>query len=123
LIRPSPRYSSENTPTYIDAITDHTPASLLKGIVDNQLSVGTVISDRAIKSSEEAQKIIQALSRAAVQHNYREIVEELGRVEMMGSSLPDPYLDVPEVRPVTITTVGFTVLASSVIETPSVCFK
>jgi DNA-directed RNA polymerase len=95
----------------------------LKGIVDNQLSVGTVISDRAIKSSEEAQKIIQALSRAAVQHNYREIVEELGRVEMMGSSLPDPYLDVPEVRPVTITTVGFTVLASSVIETPSVCFK
>lgn len=24
----------------------------------------------------------------------------------MGSSLPDPYLDVPEVRPVTITTVS-----------------
>jgi DNA-directed RNA polymerase, mitochondrial len=79
---------------------------LLKGIVDNQLSVVTVVSDRAIKSSEEAQKIIQALTKAAVQHNYPEIIHELGHAEAMGSSLPDPYLDVPEVRPVTVTTVG-----------------
>jgi DNA-directed RNA polymerase len=83
----------------------------LKGIVDNQLSVVTVVSDRAIKSSDEAQKIIQALTRAAVQHNYIEIIRELGSAEAIGSSLPDPFLDVPEVRPVAITTVGFSVLA------------
>ncbi|KAI0299035.1 hypothetical protein B0F90DRAFT_1730231 [Multifurca ochricompacta] len=98
------RYSSENSPTYIDGITSHTPASLLKGIVDNQMSVVTVVSDRAIKSSEEAQNIIRALTKAAVQHNYPEIIRELGQAEAMGSSLPDPYLDVPEVRPVTVNT-------------------
>jgi DNA-directed RNA polymerase len=79
----------------------------LKGIVDNQLSVVTVVSDRAIKSSEEAQKIIRALTAAAVQHNYPEIISELGYAESMASSLPDPYLDVPEVRPVTVTAVSF----------------
>jgi DNA-directed RNA polymerase len=78
----------------------------LKGIVDNQLSVVTVVSDRSIKSSEEAQKIIQALTSAAVQHNYHDIVRELGKAEELGSSLPDPYSDVPEVRPVVVTTVG-----------------
>ncbi|KAI0255570.1 DNA/RNA polymerase [Lactifluus subvellereus] len=98
------RYSSENSLTYIDGITNHTPASILKGIVDNELSVVTVVSDRAIQSSEEAQKIIQALTKAAVQHNYPEIIRELGQAEAMGSSLPDPFLDVPEVRPVSVTT-------------------
>jgi DNA-directed RNA polymerase len=78
----------------------------LKGIVDNQLSAVTVASDRTIKSSEEGQKIIRALTAAAVQHNYPEIIHELGQAESMGSSLPDPYLDVPEVRPVTVTTVS-----------------
>lgn len=98
------RYSSENTPTPISRITDHTPASLLKGIVDNQLSVSTVVSDRAIKSSEEAQKIIKALISAAMQLNYSEIVRELGEAETIGLSVSDPYMDVPEVRPVTVTT-------------------
>jgi DNA-directed RNA polymerase len=80
---------------------------LLKGIVDNQLSVATVVSDRAIKSSEEAQKIIQALTKAAVQYNYPEIIRDLGQAEAMGSSsLPDPYLNVPEVRPVSVTSVS-----------------
>jgi len=78
----------------------------LKGIVDNQLSVVTVVSDRAIKSSEEAQKIIRALTGAAVQHNYKEIIRDLGRAETIGSSLPDPYLNVPEVHPVTVTSVS-----------------
>ncbi len=55
-----------------------------------------------------------------MRHNYREIVDELGRVERMGSSLPDPYLDVPEVYPVNVITVRFTVPASSsVIDTPT----
>ena len=65
-----------------------------------------MVSDRTIKSSEEAQKIIRALTGAAVQHNYPEIIRELGQAESMGSSLPDPLLDVPEVRPVTVTTVS-----------------
>ncbi|KAI9461958.1 DNA/RNA polymerase [Lactarius psammicola] len=98
------RYSSENAPTYIDGVTKHTPGSLLKGIVDNELSIVTVVSDRAIKSSEDAQKIIRALTGAAVQHNYPEIIRELGHAESLGSSLPDPLLDVPEVRPVTVDT-------------------
>jgi hypothetical protein len=78
----------------------------LKGIVDNQLSVDTVISDRAIRSSEEADKIVQELMRVAVQHGYTEIYRELSKVEDIGSTLPDPYSDVPEVRPVTVDTVG-----------------
>ena len=90
----------------------------MKGIVDNQLSVSTVISDRAIKSSEEAQKILQVLAKAAVQHNYREIVHELTDLERDGSSLPDPYSDVPEVRPVTfsmkrVRTEGITLWATT----------
>jgi DNA-directed RNA polymerase len=47
-----------------------------------------------------------------VQLNYSEIVRELGEAETMGSSLPDPYTGVPEVRPVTVTTVGSPVLSS-----------
>ena len=74
--------------------------------------MSNVVSDRAIKSSEEAQKIIKALTSAAVQLNYPEIVRELGEAETMGSSLPDPYSGVPEVRPVTVTTVGSPVLSS-----------
>jgi len=85
------------------------PALLLKGIVDNQFLVSTVVSYRAIKSSEEAQKVIKALTSAAVQLNYSEIVHELGEAETIGSYLPDPYSGVPEVRPVTVTTVGFSV--------------
>lgn len=65
-----------------------------------------MVSDRTIKTSDEAQKIIRALTGAAVQHNYPEIIRELGHAESMGSSLPDPLLDVPEVRPVTVTTVS-----------------
>ncbi|KAH9986955.1 DNA/RNA polymerase [Russula vinacea] len=98
------RYSSENTSTPVDGVTSHTPASLLKEIVDNQLSVVTVVSDRSIKSSEEAQKIIRMLTSAAVQQNYHEIVRELGEAEELGSSLPNPYSNVPEVRPVVVTT-------------------
>jgi hypothetical protein len=82
----------------------------LKGIVDNQLSVLTVVSDRAIKSSDEARKIIKALTSVAVQLKYSEIIHELGEAERMGSSLSDPDMDVPEVRPVAITTVRFSVL-------------
>ena len=47
-----------------------------------------------------------------MQLNYSEIVRELGEAETVGLSLPDPYLGVPEVRPVTVTTVGFFVLSS-----------
>ncbi|KAN0115801.1 hypothetical protein V8E52_006510 [Russula decolorans] len=67
------------------------------------LSVSTVVSDCAIKSSEEAQKIIKALTSAAEQLNYTEIICEFGKVETIGLSLPDPYLGIPEVRPVTVT--------------------
>ncbi|KAI0291577.1 hypothetical protein BC826DRAFT_1022569 [Russula brevipes] len=98
------RYSCEDSPAYIDGITNHTPVSLLEGIIDNQFSVVAVVSDRAIKSAEEAQKLIKALTKAAVQHHYHDIVRELTEAEKIGSSLPNPYLDVPEVRPVTVTT-------------------
>ncbi|KAI0270564.1 DNA/RNA polymerase [Gloeopeniophorella convolvens] len=98
------RYSSENSPTYIDGITSHTPSSLLTGIVDNQLSVATVVADRAITSSEEAHGIIQALTKVAVQLNYPEIIRELGQAEAMASTAPDPLSGVPEAAPVTVST-------------------
>lgn len=47
-----------------------------------------------------------------MQLNYTEIVRELGEAETIGMSLPDPYLGIPEVRPVTVTTVGSPVLSS-----------
>jgi DNA-directed RNA polymerase len=93
-------------------------------MVDNQLSVLTVVSDRAIKSSDEAQKIIKALSSAAVQHKYTEIIDELGEAERIGSSLPDPYLNVPDVRPVAVTTVGSSALTSfHIIDVVSACLE
>lgn len=52
-----------------------------------------------------------------MQLNYTEIVRELGEAETIGLSLPDPYLGVPEVRPVTVTTVSSLALSSCHIAT------
>ena len=52
-----------------------------------------------------------------MQLNYSEIVRELGEAEKIGLSLPDPYQGIPEVRPVTVTTVGSPVLSSCHIAT------
>ena len=46
-----------------------------------------------IKSSEEAQIIIKALTSAAVQLNYTEIVRELGEAETIGSLLRGKFMN------------------------------
>ncbi|THH14382.1 hypothetical protein EW146_g5951 [Bondarzewia mesenterica] len=76
------RFSSENSPNVID--------------------VSTVVADRSISSSEEAEQIILTLSQAAVELNLSKIVLELGQAEALGSTKVDPLADVPEVKPVMV---------------------
>ncbi|TDL27019.1 DNA/RNA polymerase [Rickenella mellea] len=85
---------SENS---IPHITERTYNSLLRCILDRQIPLALVVSDKAFLSSEEASKIVSALSRAAVEMSLSKVVTELGQVELMGS---DPLENVPEVTPV-----------------------
>jgi DNA-directed RNA polymerase, mitochondrial len=66
-----------------------------------------VVADRSIESSEEAEKLIQLLSKAAVTLNLSKVVTELGQAEALGSTAYDPLGDVPEVVPVTVVKVCF----------------
>lgn len=66
-----------------------------------------VIADKAFTMNEEAEAIIHALSRAAVELNLSKVVTELGMTEHLGTSQFDPLADVPEVKPVLVTKVRF----------------
>ncbi|KAI0052454.1 DNA/RNA polymerase [Auriscalpium vulgare] len=96
------RFSADDSPLLITGITTHNPTSILRSLIDRQISVSMVVADRSITSSEEAEKIIQALSKAAVELNLSKVVTELGQAEALGSK-PDASEDVPEVMPVTVT--------------------
>lgn len=100
------RFSSkEDSPFFVEFATNHTPATLLRQIVDREIPISMVIADKAFTSSEEAETIIHALSRAAVELNLSKVVTELGMAEQWGSSKHDPLADVPEVKPVLVTKV------------------
>ncbi|KAI0063332.1 DNA/RNA polymerase [Artomyces pyxidatus] len=95
------RFSAEDSPTIVPGITQTTPTDLLRSVIDRQLSVTMVVSDRSIPSSEEAGKMIQLLSKAAVQLNLSKVVTELGQAEALGSRM-DSVDSIPDVRPVTV---------------------
>ncbi|KIJ61213.1 hypothetical protein HYDPIDRAFT_177116 [Hydnomerulius pinastri MD-312] len=89
---------SEN-PVY--TASAQSPTKLLSRFTARGISPTAVISDRVFTSSEEASQLIQMLSKTAVDMNMSRVVSELGQAEALGSQLPDPLEDVPEVNPVT----------------------
>ncbi|KAI0340467.1 DNA/RNA polymerase [Trametopsis cervina] len=78
------------------------PVTLLRRILDREIPVTLVISDRAFTSDEEAASAIKILSKAAVEANLpnlSKVIMELGTIEALGT-LPEES-EVPEVMPVT----------------------
>ncbi|KAI0798166.1 DNA/RNA polymerase [Abortiporus biennis] len=77
-----------------------TPKELLQSLTDRQIPVALVLSDRSMVDSEETSKIIQLLSLAAVDMNMTKVINELGLTESLGSTMPNPLENIPEVKPV-----------------------
>ncbi|EGO20169.1 hypothetical protein SERLADRAFT_363576 [Serpula lacrymans var. lacrymans S7.9] len=86
--------------TPVNLTIAHNPTKLLTSIIDRQISVSHIVSDRVFTSSEEASQVIKLLSRAAVDLNLSRVVSELGQIEAMATQSPDPLESVPEVTPV-----------------------
>jgi DNA-directed RNA polymerase len=76
------------------------PTTLLKSIIDRQIPISHVVSDRVFSSSRQAVDIIKLLSKAAVDLNLTPVVNELGQTEALGREYVDPLENVPEVLPV-----------------------
>lgn len=64
-------------------------------MINRKISLTTVIADRVF-NSEEAQEVVQLLSREAAEMGLSRIIKELGQVESIAA---DPLKDVPEVLP------------------------
>jgi DNA-directed RNA polymerase len=78
----------------------YNPSTILTNIIDRQLSISHVISDRVFSSSQDASDVITLLSKAAVDLNLSRVVSELGQAEAIGREFHDPLENVPEVQPV-----------------------
>ena len=76
------------------------PAQLLRAILDRNISVSLVVSDKAFSTSEEAARAIRDLSKAAVELNLSRIVNELGMADVLGRQTDDVLENVPEAIPV-----------------------
>ncbi|KAI0070874.1 DNA/RNA polymerase [Panus rudis PR-1116 ss-1] len=100
MLRAWARFKSGEQQMLASTVEMPTPQRLLRGMVDRQIPVSMVISDRAISNSEEAAEVIKLLSKAAVEMNLSKVVSELGMSETLGRQLPDPLDDVPEIIPV-----------------------
>ncbi|OBZ74536.1 DNA-directed RNA polymerase, mitochondrial [Grifola frondosa] len=87
-------------PVMISGAKVHDPISLLRSIIDCQISVSLVISDRAFTSNEEATEAIKHLSKAAVAMDLANVVNELGLADSLGREVEDPLENVPEAIPV-----------------------
>lgn len=95
------RFHSESAQTAVSTRANvQDPTSLLRCIIDRQIPVTMVVSDRAFTTSEEASEVIQALSKAAVEMGLPKVVNELGMAESLGREHVDPLEDVPEAIPV-----------------------
>ncbi|KAA1474146.1 DNA/RNA polymerase [Dentipellis sp. KUC8613] len=97
------KFSREGSPQYIaDSadLTSHTPTTLLRNIIDRQIPITAVISDRAFTNSKDVEQVIQLLSKAAVELDLPSVLQELGQAEALGAldTLQTPEL--PEVVPV-----------------------
>ncbi|KAJ8503283.1 hypothetical protein ONZ45_g10994 [Pleurotus djamor] len=77
-----------------------TPLTLLSNLIERDVDVPSVVSDRVFESDEEAAGVIKLLSKAAVDLNLSKVVSELGQTESIGTMFQDPLEGVPQVRPV-----------------------
>lgn len=93
-------FSPESETPVASVIDIPGPKELLRAIVDRNLPVTMVVSDRAFTSSDQAAQSIRDLSKAAVGLNLSRIVNELGMADVLGRQESDPLKDVPEVTPV-----------------------
>ncbi|KAG5643187.1 hypothetical protein DXG03_001391 [Asterophora parasitica] len=75
------------------------PSHILSRIVEREIPIASVVSDRTMASSEEAVGIIKLLLKTAMQLNIPRVISELGQAEAIGSAV-DALDDVPEVAPV-----------------------
>ncbi|KAK7677152.1 hypothetical protein QCA50_019861 [Cerrena zonata] len=87
-------------PTANTTVDMPTPIQLLRAMIDRQIPASLVVSDRAIKTSDEATEAIKHLSKAAVDMNLSKVVNELGMAEVFGTQIPDALDEVPEATPV-----------------------
>jgi DNA-directed RNA polymerase, mitochondrial len=69
-------------------------------MVRNDVAVQFVLADRMFTSSEDVQRAIKALSKAAADLSLPKIITELGQTEIIGKTSPDILDNVPEVKPV-----------------------
>lgn len=74
--------------------------TLLSNIVEREIDVSSVVSDRVFTSSEEAAEVIKILSKAAVALNLSRVITELGQAEAIGAHYADALDGIPEVLPV-----------------------
>lgn len=85
----------------VDVVCSYDPPTLLRCIIERDISVTQVVSDTVFESDEDAIKAIQVLSRTAVDMNLSKVVLELATAKELGSRLADPLQDIPDVVPVT----------------------
>ncbi|KAF5375440.1 hypothetical protein D9615_007971 [Tricholomella constricta] len=82
------------------AFTTSSPSHILSRIVDRDIPIASVVSDRTMTSSKEAVEIIKLLSQTAMQLNMPRIISELGHAEAIGAQISDTLDNVPEATPV-----------------------
>lgn len=88
------------TPITSDAYELPNPKRLLLSLVDRNISVTQLVSDRAFTTSDDAHLAIRELSKAAVELNMSKVVNELGMADAIGRQTGDPLEGIPEATPV-----------------------
>lgn len=80
-----------------------TPQDMLGLILNRGVPIITVIADKSL-AEEESAEIVQLLTKAAAELGRYHVITELGQVRELAAG---PLADVPEVRPVLVSTVSF----------------
>ncbi len=71
---------------------------LLQCILNREIPLSQVVSDKVMSSSEEAGLVVEHLTRAAIELGVHKVLSDLGQVETVPT---DPLEYIPAVRPVT----------------------
>ena len=69
-------------------------------MIDRQISIPHVVSNRVFTSSEEALDIVKLLTKSAIELNQPKVLVALGHSEGVGVQYSDILDNVPEVIPV-----------------------
>jgi hypothetical protein len=74
---------------------------LLRTILKAEIPLSTIITDSTFDSSEEADEVLKALQRSAIDIGRVDVATDIGAVRHRGQPEHDPLDGVPEVQPVT----------------------